>query len=108
MERCSERRFINILILNSNKNLILDRSAEANSKPELLIYADDVKCAHGATVGELDQDALFYLNSRGLDNKAAKALLVEAFVSEVFDEIDIEPVREKYLSLSHSWLEQGE
>ncbi len=92
----------------SNKNLILDRSAEANSKPELLIYADDVKCAHGATVGELDQDALFYLNSRGLDNKAAKALLVEAFVSEVFDEIDIEAVKDKYLTLAHSWLEQGE
>lgn len=91
----------------SNKNLILDRSAEANSKPELLIYADDVKCAHGATVGELDQDALFYLKSRGLDQKAAKALLVEAFVSEVFDEIEIEAVRNKYLSLAHNWLEQG-
>lgn len=91
----------------SNKNLILDRSAEANSKPELLIYADDVKCAHGATVGELDQDALFYLKSRGLDQKAAKALLVEAFVSEVFDEIEIEAVRNKYLSHAHDWLEQG-
>ncbi len=92
----------------SNKNLILDRSAEANSKPELLIYADDVKCAHGATVGELDQEALFYLKSRGLDHKAAKALLVEAFVSEVFDDIKIEPVRQKYLTLARDWLEQGE
>ncbi len=92
----------------SNKNLILDRSAEANSKPELLIYADDVKCAHGATVGELDQGALFYLKSRGLDHKAAKALLVEAFVSEVFDDIKIEPVRQKYLTLARDWLEHGE
>lgn len=92
----------------SNKNLILDRRAEANSKPELLIYADDVKCAHGATVGELDQEALFYLKSRGLDQKAAKALLVEAFVAEVFEDITLAPVREKYLALAHGWLEQGD
>lgn len=92
----------------SNKNLILDRSAEANSKPELLIYADDVQCAHGATVGEMDQEALFYLKSRGLNQKSAKALLVEAFVAEVFDKISIESVREKYLALARGWLEQGE
>ncbi|MEJ6575936.1 MAG: Fe-S cluster assembly protein SufD [Emcibacteraceae bacterium] len=88
----------------SNKNLILDRNAEANSKPELLIYADDVKCSHGATVGELDADALYYLKSRGLDQNAATALLVEAFVSEVYEEIKLEPLRSKYLELALNWL----
>lgn len=92
----------------SNKNLLLDRNAEANSKPELLIYADDVKCSHGATVGELDDNALFYLKSRGLDHKSAKSLLVEAFVAEVFEEITLEPVREKYLNLARNWLNEGE
>ena len=92
----------------SNKNLLLDRSAEANSKPELLIYADDVKCAHGATVGELDQEAMFYLNSRGLDHVSAKALLVEAFVAEVFEEINVPGVQEKYLELARNWLETGQ
>ena len=88
----------------SNKNLLLDRDAEANSKPELLIYADDVKCAHGATVGELDAEALFYLKSRGLDTAAAKSLLVEAFVAEVYDHVAIPAVKEKYLDLARAWL----
>ncbi|MDG1707461.1 MAG: Fe-S cluster assembly protein SufD [Emcibacteraceae bacterium] len=88
----------------SNKNMILDRDAEANSKPELLIYADDVKCSHGATVGELDQEAMFYLNSRGLDKKAAKSLLVEAFVAELYEDITIEAVRDRFLDLARSWL----
>ena len=88
----------------SNKNLLLDRDAEANSKPELLIYADDVKCAHGATVGELDAEALFYLKSRGLDTAAAKSLLVEAFVAEVCDHVAIPAVKEKYLDLARAWL----
>jgi Fe-S cluster assembly protein SufD len=88
----------------SNKNLILDRNAEANSKPELLIYADDVKCSHGATVGELDKEALFYLSSRGLDQSAAKSLLVEAFVAEVYEDITIEEVRDRYLDLARAWL----
>lgn len=89
----------------SNKNLLLDRDAEANSKPELLIYADDVKCAHGATVGELDAEALFYLKSRGLDMAAAKSLLVEAFIAEVYDDVAIPSVKEKYLDLARVWLD---
>ncbi|MBT5073595.1 MAG: Fe-S cluster assembly protein SufD [Kordiimonadaceae bacterium] len=92
----------------SNKNLILDRNAEANSKPELLIYADDVKCSHGATVGELDSEALFYLKSRGLDTLSAKALLVEAFVAEVYQDIEIGAVKEKYLALAREWLAHNE
>lgn len=68
----------------SVKAMLLDRSATANLKPELEIYADDVKCAHGATVGELDAGALFYLASRGLPPAEAKALLLRAFVGGLF------------------------
>ena len=70
----------------SVKAMLLDRGAIANCKPELEIYADDVKCAHGATVGELDADQLFYAMSRGLDPAAAKALLLEGFVMGLWDE----------------------
>ena len=66
----------------SFKALLLDRGATANAKPELEIFADDVKCAHGATVGELDADALFYLQSRGLPPVTARALLMRAFLSD--------------------------
>lgn len=70
----------------SVKAMLLDRGATANCKPELEIYADDVKCAHGATVGELDANQLFYAMSRGLDPAAAKALLLEGFVMGLWDE----------------------
>ena len=69
----------------SVKALLLDRTATANAKPELEIFADDVRCAHGATVGELDKAALFYLASRGLPPAEAKQLLLQAFVAGVFD-----------------------
>jgi len=91
----------------SNKNLLLSRKAEANAKPELLIYADDVKCSHGATVGELDSNQMFYLRSRGLDETAAKGLLVEAFVSEVFDQLDDEVLRDKFKEKAARWLSNG-
>jgi Fe-S cluster assembly protein SufD len=68
-----------------NKNILLSNTAEINTKPELEIYADDVQCTHGATVGEIDRDALFYLQSRGLDLAAARALLVHAFCDEVLE-----------------------
>jgi Fe-S cluster assembly protein SufD len=70
----------------SVKAMLLDRGATANCKPELEIYADDVKCAHGASVGELDPDQLFYALSRGLDPASAKALLLEGFVMQLWDE----------------------
>lgn len=72
----------------SVKAMLLDRTATANAKPELEIYADDVKCAHGATVGELDKAALFYLASRGLPPAEAKQLLLQAFVAGVFEGAD--------------------
>ncbi len=73
----------------SNKNLLLSNLAEINTKPELEIYADDVKCAHGATVGEMDKDSLFYLRSRGIPEEDARELLVKAFVEEVLDKVEL-------------------
>jgi len=79
----------------SVKAMLLDRGATANCKPELEIYADDVKCAHGATVGELDAEQLFYAMSRGLDPASAKALLLEGFVMGLWDDAkDGEAIRE--------------
>ena len=72
----------------SVKAMLLDRGATANAKPELEIYADDVKCAHGATVGELDRNQLFYAAARGLDPASARALLLEGFVGGLWDDID--------------------
>lgn len=72
----------------SVKTMLLNRGATANAKPELEIYADDVKCAHGATVGELDKQALFYMASRGLDPVTAKRLMLHAFVADAFVDID--------------------
>ena len=71
----------------SVKAMLLDRGATANCKPELEIYADDVECAHGATVGELDPMQMFYAMSRGLDPASARALLLEGFVMGLWDEI---------------------
>ena len=78
----------------SLKGLLLDRGATINAKPELEIFADDVKCAHGATVGELDRDALFYMASRGVPQAEATALLTRAFVADAVDRIGQDPVRE--------------
>jgi len=72
----------------SVKAMLLDRGAIANAKPELEIFADDVKCAHGATVGELDKNQLFYAAARGLDPVAARALLLEGFIAGLWDEIE--------------------
>jgi Fe-S cluster assembly protein SufD len=72
----------------SVKAMLLDRGATANCKPELEIYADDVKCAHGASVGELDPNQLFYAMSRGLDPASAKALLLEGFVMGLWDDAE--------------------
>jgi len=71
----------------SVKAMLLDRTATANAKPELEIFADDVKCAHGATVGELDRQTLFYLASRGLPPPQAKALMLQAFIASAFTAI---------------------
>ncbi|MFC7052697.1 Fe-S cluster assembly protein SufD [Hansschlegelia quercus] len=86
------------------KALLLSEGAEADAKPELEIFADDVVCGHGATVGALDDELLFYLMSRGLPKVEAEALLVQAFVGEVLESIEIEPLREALVARSERWL----
>jgi Fe-S cluster assembly protein SufD len=77
-----------------NENLLLSRDAEVDSKPQLEIEADDVRCAHGSTIGQLDEDALFYLRARGLDAPAARALLVRGFLGEILAGVGDETLRE--------------
>lgn len=77
----------------SNKNILLSDNATVNTKPQLEIYADDVKCSHGCTVGQLDEEALFYLRSRGVSEKAAKSLLVHAFAIDVLAYIKLAAIR---------------
>ena len=84
----------------SNANIVMTDTATINSKPELEIYADDVKCSHGSTTGQLDDEALFYLRARGLSKESARAVLVNAFASDVIDMIGVEAVKdeiEKYI-----------
>jgi len=73
----------------SNRNLLLSDKAEVDTKPELEIYADDVKCSHGATVGQLDETALFYLRSRGIDTESARHLLIFAFLRELLARAEV-------------------
>ncbi|PCJ81650.1 MAG: Fe-S cluster assembly protein SufD [Bacteroidetes bacterium] len=89
-----------------NTNIVADRGASINAKPELEIYADDVKCAHGCTVGQFDLEALFYLKSRGLDENAARTLLVEAFIADVLSSVPNEALRneiKRLYSERHHW-----
>jgi len=90
----------------SVKAMLLTRTATANAKPELEIFADDVKCAHGATVGELDKTGLFYLESRGLPPAEAKALLLRAFIGSVFDGIADDAERESVEAAAQAALER--
>jgi Fe-S cluster assembly protein SufD len=78
----------------SNGNVLLSDNAAINSKPELEIYADDVKCSHGSTTGQLDEEAVFYLRARGLSEKSARHLMVSAFVGEVLEKVENEQVLE--------------
>ena len=79
-----------------SKALLLSDSAEMDAKPELEIYADDVKCGHGATVGDIDETALFYLRARGIDQATARQMLIDAFLAEVVDDIAVEAVRDGF------------
>jgi Fe-S cluster assembly protein SufD len=88
----------------SNRNLLLSPNATANSKPHLEIYADDVKCAHGATSGQLEENGLFYLRSRGISADEARALLAYAFVSEVVELIAPPALREEAETYARGWL----
>ncbi|NVK64688.1 MAG: Fe-S cluster assembly protein SufD [Flavobacteriales bacterium] len=86
----------------SNGNVLLTDNASVNSKPELEIYADDVKCSHGSTTGQLDEEAIFYLRARGLSEKSARQLMVSAFVGDVLEKIENEDV----LNYTHRLLKE--
>jgi Fe-S cluster assembly protein SufD len=85
--------------------LLLSDEAEADNKPELEIFADDVTCGHGATTGALDESLLFYLRARGLPEKEAEALLIQAFVGEAIESIANDSLREHVTAAAQRWLE---
>jgi Fe-S cluster assembly protein SufD len=79
----------------TNKNLLLSDNASADTKPQLEIYADDVKCTHGATIGQLNEESIFYLRTRGLGPETARRMLIHAFAGEIIERIKCEPAREE-------------
>ena len=87
-----------------NRTLLLSPRAEIDTKPELEIYADDVKCSHGATAGEPEADQLFYLRSRGLDLRSARSLIVEGFLGELLAEVGHEPIRTALAAQVAAWI----
>jgi len=91
----------------TNNNLLLSDEAVVNSKPQLEIYANDVKCTHGATIGQLNEDSLFYLRCRGIDRKTARSLLIYAFASEVINRIKVDSVRIELDDYLFDWLPRG-
>ncbi len=92
--------------VQSNKNLLLSRTAKINTLPQLEIYADDVKCTHGATVGQLDEQALYYLQTRGIDPVSGHAMLTFAFANEVLDEVKCKTAKEHIEKMVHDWLDE--
>lgn len=89
----------------SNKNILLSDNASVNTKPQLEIFADDVKCSHGCTVGRLNEEGLFYLRSRGISEKVARSLLVNAFAIDILEHIKLQPIRNYVDSLIAERLE---
>ena len=92
----------------TNKNLLLSDDATADTKPQLEIYADDVKCTHGATIGQLNDESIFYLRARGLGLETARRMLIHAFAGEIIDRVRNEAVREELDKLVWDRLEQNE
>jgi Fe-S cluster assembly protein SufD len=87
-----------------SQSLLLDDDSQFLAKPELEIYADDVKCSHGSTSGAIDETALFYLQSRGVPRATAQALLVLAFLAEAIDEVEDEAIAEDIRGRLEGWL----
>jgi Fe-S cluster assembly protein SufD len=94
--------------VQTNHNLLLSENAEIDTKPQLEIWADDVKCSHGATVGQLDEDQVFYLCSRGIGQPAARAMLTRAFAMEVVNRVGLPSLQERLDELLHARLPQRE
>jgi Fe-S cluster assembly protein SufD len=90
-----------------SRALLLSRKAEADAKPELEIYADDVVCSHGATVGELDETHLFYLKSRGIAEAEARAMLIEAFVKDALEQVRVEALSDILVDAVTDWMTGG-
>ncbi|MFZ3201097.1 MAG: SufD family Fe-S cluster assembly protein, partial [Candidatus Acidiferrales bacterium] len=88
----------------TNRNLLLSDNAQIDTKPQLEIYADDVKCTHGATIGQMDENALFYLRTRGIDEPSARGLLLLAFAGECLDRMKHGPARAHVEALIHGHL----
>lgn len=82
----------------TNNNLLLGKLSEVDTKPQLEIYADDVKCSHGATIGRIDDEQLFYLRSRGINEQAAQQMIIYAFAAELTEAISDETIREQVLA----------
>ena len=78
-----------------NNNILASEKATINAKPQLEIFADDVRCSHGCTIGQLDEEALFYLRSRGIPQKEAKALLMYAFANNVLESVKIPELKKR-------------
>ncbi|MFQ5926944.1 MAG: Fe-S cluster assembly protein SufD [Terriglobia bacterium] len=93
--------------IQRNKNLLLSEAANVNTKPQLEIYANDVRCTHGATIGQLDPDALFYLRARGLGRDAARNLLIYAFAREIISRIKVAPLHDRLEELLFARLSAG-
>lgn len=93
--------------IQRNKNLLLSRDAAINTKPQLEIYADDVRCTHGATVGQVDQEAVFYLRSRGIGLEEARSLLTYAFTSDLIEAVPVEAIRERLSAALFERLQGG-
>jgi len=91
----------------TNRNLLLSEDAQIDTKPQLEIYADDVKCTHGATIGQINEDAVFYLRSRGIGKDAARAVLLFAFAEETLERMKVAPIRTHLAGLVSAWLPQG-
>ncbi|AHC73919.1 feS assembly protein SufD [Candidatus Endolissoclinum faulkneri L5] len=90
-----------------NRALLLSKEVKINSKPELEIYADDVMCSHGATVGELDEEQIFYLMARGISKKQARAILVSAYVEEAINYINNLLIRDLFTMVASNWMQQN-
>jgi Fe-S cluster assembly protein SufD len=92
----------------TNKNLLLSDDATADTKPQLEIYADDVKCTHGATIGQLNPESIFYLRARGIPKKTARCMLIHAFAGEIVERVKCAPVREELNQLVWDRLEANQ
>ncbi|NOX59554.1 MAG: Fe-S cluster assembly protein SufD [Planctomycetes bacterium] len=91
----------------TNMTLLLSDRAQIDSKPQLEIFADDVKCTHGATIGQIDEEAIFYLRARGLTDAGARSMMIHAFASQTLNEITVEPLRERLEALVQERLPKG-